>query len=93
MRLQVKCIIVCGHYNCGAVKGALKMPTTSCSLVNHWIADIRQCRNEHGLQLKRLPDKQQLDRCARALLQGRCDVPTGFMASMRTAARTSRALQ
>lgn len=59
---QVKTIIICGHYNCGAIKGALRLPSHKPSLVNHWIGDIRSCRNEHSEELKALTPDQQLDR-------------------------------
>ena len=39
--LKVKHIMVCGHHNCGAVKGALEMPCAAAGLVNLWIQDIR----------------------------------------------------
>eukprot|EP00798_Chlamydomonas_sp_ICE-L_P018703 gene18703-25226_t len=39
--VQVRTILVCGHYNCGAVAAALKMPQQTPGLVNHWISDIR----------------------------------------------------
>jgi hypothetical protein len=50
-RPQVKTIIVCGHYNCGAVKAALTMPASNpgkLNVVNCWIADIREARNQVG---------------------------------------------
>ena len=31
-------MIVCGHYGCGAVKAALKLPSKTTNLVNCWIS-------------------------------------------------------
>ncbi len=59
---QVNTIIVCGHYNCGAVKAALQLPTATPGLVNCWIADIRACRNQAEAELQGLSDDVQLSR-------------------------------
>jgi carbonic anhydrase len=56
--LKVKHIIVCGHYNCGAVKAALTLPCKTPGLVNLWIQDIRDVRNKHEELLLKLPDIQ-----------------------------------
>jgi carbonic anhydrase len=61
---QVKTIILCGHYNCGAVKAALQLPHTTPGLVNCWISDIRECRNQAGGELRGLDPEQQLARWA-----------------------------
>ena len=53
--LKVKHIIVCGHYNCGAVKAALTLPTKTPGLVNLWIQDIRDVRNKNEEQLMKIP--------------------------------------
>lgn len=60
--LQVKTIILCGHYNCGAVKAALQLPHTTPGLVNCWISDIRECRNQAEKELRNLDAEQQLAR-------------------------------
>ncbi|PNW79196.1 hypothetical protein CHLRE_09g405750v5 [Chlamydomonas reinhardtii] len=61
--LKVKNVIVCGHYGCGAVKAALKLPSKTTNLVNCWISDIRECRNQHRAELMQLDDHQaQVDR-------------------------------
>ena len=60
--LKVKVIICCGHYGCGAVKGALTMPSKTPGLVNLWISDIRECRNQHCDELSELPLDDQIDR-------------------------------
>jgi hypothetical protein len=66
--LQIKAIIVCGHYNCGAVKGALQLPGDTCGLVNCWISDIRECRNQHADELRAAKTPQeQVDLCALGL--------------------------
>jgi hypothetical protein len=54
--LKVRTIIVTGHYGCGAVKAALQLPHASRGLVNSWISDIRECRNQHEAELRALPD-------------------------------------
>ncbi|KAG2429546.1 hypothetical protein HXX76_010781 [Chlamydomonas incerta] len=61
--LQVKNVIVCGHYGCGAVKAALKLPSKTTNLVNCWISDIRECRNQHRAELVELDGLEaQVDR-------------------------------
>ncbi|KAG2500833.1 hypothetical protein HYH03_001595 [Edaphochlamys debaryana] len=61
--LKVKNVIVCGHYGCGAVKGALTLPYTApIHLVNCWISDIRECRNQHRDELMQLSGVAQVDR-------------------------------
>lgn len=60
--LKVKTIILCGHYNCGAVKAALQLPHTTPGLVNCWISDIRECRNQAEKELRGLDAEQQLAR-------------------------------
>lgn len=57
--LKVKHIIVCGHYNCGAVRAALTLPCKTPGLVNLWIQDIRDVRNRHEEVLLKLPSTQQ----------------------------------
>lgn len=54
LRHQVKHIIVCGHTQCGAVKGALTMPQSSQGVVNLWLADLRETVNTHQQELEAL---------------------------------------
>ena len=49
--MQVKHIIVCGHTQCGAVKGALTLPHSSQGAVNLWLADLRDTVDSHRKQL------------------------------------------
>lgn len=57
--LKVKSIITCGHYGCGAVKAALRLPSKTQGLVNCWISDIRECRNQHFKELKALGSTEE----------------------------------
>lgn len=43
--LKVEHVIVCGHHGCGAVAAALEADPAAPSLVNLWIADLRDIRN------------------------------------------------
>eukprot|EP00955_Chlamydomonas_euryale_P083176 363807-Chlamydomonas_euryale.AAC.6 len=70
--LKVKVIICCGHYGCGAVKGALSLPSKTQGLVNCWISDIRECRNQHHAELKALPTQEERVRASRAALPCMC---------------------
>ncbi|KAK9808649.1 hypothetical protein WJX72_001245 [[Myrmecia] bisecta] len=60
--LKVKHIIVCGHHNCGAVRAALEFPCSNPSLVNLWIADIRDVRNRHEDELKEHKGTDQVNK-------------------------------
>mmetsp|Transcript_26981 Transcript_26981/g.58994 ORF Transcript_26981/g.58994 Transcript_26981/m.58994 type:complete len:341 (+) Transcript_26981:274-1296(+) len=60
--LKVKVVICCGHYGCGAVKAALQLPSKTQGLVNCWISDIRECRNQHRDELRALSSSEQVDR-------------------------------
>lgn len=45
--LGVKHIMVCGHTNCGAIKAAITLPSTSALITNCWINQLRDIRNHH----------------------------------------------
>ena len=56
----MKHVLVCGHTNCGAVKAALTLPSSSALLTNCWISQIRDIRNQHVDELVGLTLDQQV---------------------------------
>ena len=59
--LQVKQIVVCGHYNCGGVKAA--MTPMDMGLLNPWLRSIRDVYRIHHDELIAIKDeKQRYDR-------------------------------
>jgi carbonic anhydrase len=53
--LDVKHVIVCGHYQCGGVKAA--MGDQSYGLVDHWLAGIRDQVQRHHSELEGYADE------------------------------------
>lgn len=55
--LQVKDIIVCGHYGCGGVKGALE--NKKLGLIDKWLRPIKELATRNKTELDKLPDFDQ----------------------------------
>jgi carbonic anhydrase len=54
--LNVKHIIVCGHYNCGGVKAA--MESKDLGILNPWLRNIRDVYRLHSDELMAIPDER-----------------------------------
>ncbi len=63
--LQVRHVIVCGHYDCGGVKAALDL--SAHGLIDNWLHPIRQMMERHRGELARC-------RGARAQVDRLCEI-------------------
>lgn len=55
--LQVKHIVVCGHYYCGGVKAA--MQSADLGILNPWLRNIRDVYRLHADELKGITDEDE----------------------------------
>jgi carbonic anhydrase len=55
--LNVKHIVVCGHYGCGGVKAA--MQSADLGLLNPWLREIRDVYRLHHDELRDLPEAER----------------------------------
>jgi len=58
--LQVRHIIVCGHYGCGGVTAALE--NFRHGLIDNWLSGIRALRRDHAAELDGLDAAAAADR-------------------------------
>ncbi|GAB4488052.1 MAG: carbonate dehydratase [Saprospiraceae bacterium] len=59
--LEVKHVIVCGHYGCGGVKAA--MTRHSYGIINKWLRNIKDVYRFHQSEIDALPtEKERIDR-------------------------------
>jgi len=62
--LEVKHVIVCGHYGCGGVKNA--MTHKDLGGINRWLHEIKDVYHAHAAELESIPD---LDRRTNRLVE------------------------
>jgi carbonic anhydrase len=55
--LQVKNVIVCGHYGCGGVKAA--MTNKDYGLINKWLRNIKDVYRLHEYELDSISDEEE----------------------------------
>ncbi len=58
--LQVRHIILCGHYGCGGIKAALE--NFRHGMIDNWLSGVRALRRLHREQLDALPPEAAEDR-------------------------------
>ena len=69
--LQVKHIIVCGHYNCGGVRAA--MIPKDLGILNPWLRNIRDVYRIHKKELNAIGDEgKRYDRLVELNVQEQC---------------------
>ncbi len=70
--LNVKHIVVCGHYNCGGVKAA--MQPRDLGILNPWLREIRDVYRLHKEELNSIiNEKQRYDRLVELNVQEQCN--------------------
>lgn len=71
VHLNVKHIIVCGHYNCGGVKAA--MQSRDLGILNPWLRNIRDVYRLHKEELNAISDEHlRYDRLVELNVQEQC---------------------
>ena len=69
--LNVKQIVVCGHYNCGGVKAA--MQSVDLGILNPWLRNIRDVYRIHRVELNNIEDDgKRYDRLVELNVQEQC---------------------
>jgi carbonic anhydrase len=54
--LQIRHVVVCGHYGCGGVKAALEGERHG--LIDNWLRHVEDVRDQHAASLAKLPDDE-----------------------------------
>ena len=62
--LNIRKVIICGHYGCGGVNAACDDSAHGHGLVDHWIAPIRHLRHTNAGELDAMDGEAKRDRLA-----------------------------
>ncbi|KAF8984658.1 hypothetical protein BGZ46_007364 [Entomortierella lignicola] len=65
--LKVEQVVVCGHYGCGGVAAALG--DHSYGLIDHWLANIKEVKQQHHQNIDAIKDEEEK---VRALVEINC---------------------
>jgi carbonic anhydrase len=57
--LGVNHVIVCGHYNCGGIRAALRRQSPDLLIVNKWLKHIKDIYRFHQAELEALSNEDQ----------------------------------
>ncbi|MBK8814972.1 MAG: carbonic anhydrase [Methylococcaceae bacterium] len=57
--LQIKHIIVCGHYNCGGIKAALSKQSPSLVITNKWLMHLKHIYRLYKNEIDALPTEEE----------------------------------
>ena len=57
--LEVKHIIVCGHYNCGGIRAALNTQRSDLVITNKWLMHIKDVYRFHKTEIDALPTEEE----------------------------------
>lgn len=58
--LRVNHIVVCGHYNCGGIRSAMK--AEDLGILNPWLRNVRDVYRLHSAELNAIEDEEQRHR-------------------------------